>query len=217
MRILIYGCGQNGAQVFYILKHSPEIVIVGFLDGAKESHGQVYLGLPVFGDLDLVPQLMKSHGVTGGIVAIGNNAARARLDRRMRATGLRIVSAIHPKALIDSPARLGEGIIVEMGAAIHPEAVIGDGVFIGGHALVAHHSKVGEFSLLGGGVIFGGHVAVGRYSLVGVGVSIGPQLVIGNNVIVGVGAAVTKNLPDNVVAVGVPAKVIREQPPASIS
>ncbi len=48
-----------------------------------------------------------------------------------------------------------------------------------------------------------------------VGAAIQPHVAIGRNVVVGVGAAVVSDLPDNVVAVGVPAKVIKERPPIS--
>lgn len=36
-----------------------------------------------------------------------------------------------------------------------------------------------------------------------------PDIKIGNNVTIGAGAVVTKNIPDNVVVVGVPAKIIK--------
>ena len=36
-----------------------------------------------------------------------------------------------------------------------------------------------------------------------------PNVIIGNNVIIGCGAVVTKNIPDNSIAVGVPARIIK--------
>ena len=47
-------------------------------------------------------------------------------------------------------------------------------------------------------------VKIGAYSV------IGPNVEIGDNTIIGAGACVTKQLPSNVVAVGVPAKVIKK-------
>ena len=41
-------------------------------------------------------------------------------------------------------------------------------------------------------------------------VSIMPGVTIGNNVIVGAGAVVTKDIPDNCVVAGIPARVIRQ-------
>jgi len=211
MKVVIFGTGENGFQAFHILRHRPEYEVVGFLDDDRGKHGATVLGLPVFGDLNAVPDLRRRQGVEGGVVAVGDNHVRGRLLPQLRAAGLEIVSAIHPNVFMDSPARIGEGVIIEMGVAIHPGATVGEGVFLGGGCIVSHHSTVGDYVLIAGGVVFGGHIRVGAYTLLGVGASIQPHVTIGANVVVGVGAAVIADLPDNVVAVGVPAKVIRER------
>jgi sugar O-acyltransferase (sialic acid O-acetyltransferase NeuD family) len=212
-RIVVFGVGENGFQAFHILRHHRDVEVVGFVDDDPARHGSMVLGLPVLGDLSAIPALKQSRGVTGGLVAIGDNAIRARKIAELRGTGLELVSAHHPQTFIDSPEHLGAGTIIEMGVAIHPGARIGDGVFLGGGAIVSHHSTVGDFVLIAGGVVFGGHVNVGAYTLLGVGANIQPHVTIGRNVVVGVGAAVVGDLPDNVVAVGVPAKVIKQRPP----
>ncbi len=53
-------------------------------------------------------------------------------------------------------------------------------------------------------------VTIGNDVWIGGNVTILPGVTIGNNVVVGAGAVVTKDLPDNVVAVGVPAKIVKE-------
>ena len=50
---------------------------------------------------------------------------------------------------------------------------------------------------------------IGNNVTIGAGAKILGGIVIGNNVIIGANAVVTKSLPDNVVAVGIPAKIIR--------
>ena len=45
---------------------------------------------------------------------------------------------------------------------------------------------------------------------IGGNVTILPGITIGNNVVIGAGAVVTKDIPDNSLALGVPAKVVRE-------
>jgi serine acetyltransferase len=54
-----------------------------------------------------------------------------------------------------------------------------------------------------------GRISVGNNVHIGTDVVIMPGVSIGNNVIVGVGAIVTKDIPDNSVAVGIPARVIQ--------
>lgn len=53
-------------------------------------------------------------------------------------------------------------------------------------------------------------IRIGRNCWIGAGVIIVPGITVGNNVVVGAGSIVTKDLPDNVIAVGNPCKVLRE-------
>lgn len=211
MNIVIIGAGQNGGQVYNILKLNKEVRIVGFLDDDPKKHGTTKYGLPVLGAFHTIASVSEKYGVEGAIAAVGNNELRSRLMKGLMDAGLHIVSAIHPHIYIDDTARIGKGVIIEMGAMIHPEAQIGDGVFVGGSTVVAHDCVVGEYVLLGGGVIFGGDVVVGAYSTLGVGTVLQPQVRIGRNVTTGIGTVVVKDLPDNAVAVGVPAKILRYQ------
>lgn len=216
MNIVIYGCGENGLQAFYCLRHHPEYTLLGFLDGNAGLHGMQRGGFPVLGDFDAIPRLRKEAALEGAVPAIGHNLVRARVAARLRKEGLRLVSAIHPAVMIESPKHIGEGVILEQGAAIHAESEIGDGVFMGTAAIVAHHCRVGSFTVLSGGFSTGGGVTIGSYGLMGVGASVHPHVTIGSNVIVGVGAAVIKDVPDNVVVAGVPARIIRELPPLDL-
>ncbi|MBQ3100390.1 MAG: sugar O-acetyltransferase [Clostridia bacterium] len=53
-------------------------------------------------------------------------------------------------------------------------------------------------------------VHIGKNCWIGAGVVIVPGITVGNNVVIGAGSIVTKDLPDNVVAVGNPCRILRE-------
>ena len=57
-------------------------------------------------------------------------------------------------------------------------------------------------------------IVIGDNVWLGGGVIVCPGVTIGENTVVGAGAVVVKNLPANVIAVGNPARVIREVPPS---
>lgn len=59
------------------------------------------------------------------------------------------------------------------------------------------------------GLEFGSPVAIGDNVWIGGNAVINPGVNIGNNVVIASGAVVTKDVPDNVVVAGVPAKVVR--------
>lgn len=88
-------------------------------------------------------------------------------------------------------------------------------VYIGNHTMIgpnvtlasAGHPVLPE--LREKGYQFNLPIHIGKNCWLGAGVIVVPGVTIGDNTIVGAGAVVTKDLPANVVAVGVPAKVIR--------
>lgn len=60
------------------------------------------------------------------------------------------------------------------------------------------------------GYEYGIAITIGDNVWIGGNVVITPGITIGNNVVIGAGSVVTKDIPDNVIAVGNPCKVIRE-------
>ena len=120
MKVVIVGAGQNGGQVYNILKLDKEVQIAGFLDDDPDKQGTEKYGLPVFGAVSTVQPVAAKFGVRGAIVAVGNNGIRGRMTNQLREGGLCIVCAIHTHTFIDDTARIGQGSIIEMGAMIHP-------------------------------------------------------------------------------------------------
>ncbi|MBI4056162.1 MAG: NeuD/PglB/VioB family sugar acetyltransferase [Elusimicrobia bacterium] len=215
-KVFIFGAGQNGTQAYHVLKHNTHIEVVGFLDDNPSKQDLTHCGLPVLGTLEEIPKL-RSQGVWGALVAVGHNGVRKKISQQIESEGFTLVSAIHPFTFIDSPRSIAPGCIIEMGVTIHPEAVIGKGVFLGGGSIIAHHCQIGDFALIGGGVTFGGQVTIGPLAMVGVGTSLRPGIRIGAKSVIGVGSAVVQDIPDNAVAMGVPAKVTRVLQPEEIT
>ena len=60
------------------------------------------------------------------------------------------------------------------------------------------------------GYEYGIAITIGHNVWIGGNVVVNPGVKIGNNVVIGAGSVVTKDLPDNVIAVGNPCRVIRE-------
>lgn len=88
------------------------------------------------------------------------------------------------------------------------DTYIGDGTKIAPCTLIAHNSRVEKDAVLVASHLYGS-VHVGENSWV-VGSIVKNQCNIGNNVLVGIGSAVTRDIEDGKVAVGIPAKVIRD-------
>ncbi len=106
------------------------------------------------------------------------------------------------------------------GIEIHPGATIGRGLFIdhGMGTVIGETSEIGDSCTLYQGVTLGGtgkehgkrHPTLGNNVVVGVGASVLGSITIGDNCLIGAGAVVLRPVPANCTAVGVPAKVVRE-------
>lgn len=90
------------------------------------------------------------------------------------------------------------------------EIRIGDNCFLapGVHIYTASHPL--EAQERNSGAEFGKPITIGHNVWIGGRSVINPGVKIGNNVVVASGAVVTKDVPDNVVVGGNPAKVIKQ-------
>ena len=72
--------------------------------------------------------------------------------------------------------------------------------------MTANDNKLGEVGYAESYIL---GPSISNLAKIGVGAVLLPQVTIGKNAIFGAGSAVTKDVPDNAVVMGVPAKIIR--------
>lgn len=87
-----------------------------------------------------------------------------------------------------------------LGAVIHPTVIIDENVMIRQHVTIGNNGKKGQSVLA---------PKIGNNVMIGAGECVWGNISIGNNVVIGANAVVLKDVPDNRVVVGVPAKVIK--------
>jgi UDP-perosamine 4-acetyltransferase len=194
--------------VLDILRAAGEHQVVGFLDANQDLHGTEISGVPVLGNLNLLFKL-KSKGIGGAIVAIGDNRIRSSYARKLAAAGLTLVNAIHPSAVISPTARLGNDLMIAAGAIVCTEARIADSAIINTAAVVDHECEIGEAAFIAPGVRLAGRVTVGEGAFIGVGANVLPCLRIGEHSIVGGGTLVRRDVPAGATVVGVPGRMIK--------
>jgi sugar O-acyltransferase (sialic acid O-acetyltransferase NeuD family) len=207
-RIFVYGAGGHGKVVADILISNGETEFAGFVDDNKELLGATVMGLPVLGDGDWLRQEVSGSRVA---VAIGTGEGRFRqlLTERCSRWGIDLLTVIHPAATVSRAARLGPGTVVMAGAIINPEASVGAGVIVNTGAIVEHEVEIGDYAHVAPNAAMGGASRLGAFSHLGMGAVVLQCVSIGSHVIVGAGAVVVENLPDQVVAIGVPARINR--------
>ncbi|MFH1264491.1 MAG: hypothetical protein ABIK89_02100, partial [Planctomycetota bacterium] len=140
------------------------------------------------------------------VISIGDNVARRHVAGRF---DLQWMTVVDRHALVDSTVRLGIGTVVLHGAVIQVDTYVGDHVIVNTSASVDHDCLIGDYAHIAPGVHLAGKVAIGAGALLGTGATVNPAIVVGSWATVGSGAVVVRDLPPDVVAKGVPARVTR--------
>jgi sugar O-acyltransferase (sialic acid O-acetyltransferase NeuD family) len=196
--VVVFGAGGHAKVVVATLERAGWRVQTLYDDDPAKIGGRV-LGVPVLG-----ANYAENPGIAA-VIAIGDNATRERIAAGQPRRGWATV--IHPQAQVDPSARIGPGAVVFAGAIVQAEAQIGAHVIVNTGATIDHDCVIEDFAHIAPGAHLAGGVHVGRGALLGIGSAAVPGVSIGDWTTVGAGAVVTHDLPERVVAVGVPAKV----------
>ncbi len=193
-----------------IVRLRGDYEIVGFLDDVNpKRHNTEFCGAQILGGQEQLDRLLRAE-VKTLIIGIGDCQARLNLSRFARQKKFHLATAIHPSATVASDVEIGMGTIVAAGAVASPASMIGESAIINTCASVDHECKIEEGVHIAPGARLASRVTVGRSTWVGIGAIVKERVRIGRNSIIGAGAVVLDDVPDNVVAYGSPAKVIRK-------
>lgn len=142
------------------------------------------------------------------IISVGLNHIRKKIVEKLP-ENTRYGKAIHPSAIISEYASLGEGTVVMQGAIIQSSGSIGRHCIINTAASVDHDCLIDDFVHISPNATLCGAVSVGEGSQVGAGAVVIPGIKIGKWSLVAAGAVVMKDVPDNVLVLGNPARVVK--------
>jgi sugar O-acyltransferase (sialic acid O-acetyltransferase NeuD family) len=209
----IIGAGPQGRILAEIWQIQCPGIELHFLDDNADLHGSHVLGVPVDGSVDR----LSSVDLTAAeiVLAVGENHRRLELAAAWDKRGVRWATVVHPSAVLMPSATIGAGSVVFPHALVHTGARVGRHVIINSGALVEHDAVVDDGVSISPGVTMGGRVHIGRATFISTGAALGPRVSIGAGTIVGAGAVVVSDLPDGVLAYGVPARVVRKLEGAS--
>jgi sugar O-acyltransferase (sialic acid O-acetyltransferase NeuD family) len=196
--VWIYGASGHGKVILDILE-MQKIQVAGFLDDNKS--------ISDFADHKVIrPDEIPGHAFEV-VMAIGKNATRKKVVKRNR---FNYAPAIHPSAIISVHAGIEEGTVIMAGAVIQPGCSIGKHVIINTGAIIDHDCIIGDYAHISPGAVLCGNVTVGDCTWVGAGSTVIQGITIGKNVIVGAGSLILKDVPDNVLIVGNPQRIVRK-------
>ena len=210
-KVVIIGAGGFGREILDIFEahneRSRAWEILGFIDDNPQLCGQRIRGYPVLGGVGWFSKPEAEDVKT--VVAVGDNRVRRKIAEKAMSCGAKFCSIIHPSVIMTPHVKLGEGIIIAAGCIFTNDIGIRDHVIINLDVTVGHDTVIESFVNINPGVHINGNNKILEGAYVGSGAVTIQSITIGKWSVVGAGAVVVKDVPEKVVAVGVPAKPIR--------
>jgi sugar O-acyltransferase (sialic acid O-acetyltransferase NeuD family) len=209
--LVIIGAGGFGREVAQLVRdlnaaRPGSWNLLGFVDDDPSKRGTEVGGLPVVGDLDWLLASMSAPAVAMGL---GAPCLKARINARLAAADLESPVLVHPSAWIGERVTLGAGTLVTAGCILTTDISVGRFVTLNLGCTVGHDAEIADHATLAPGVNVSGAARVAEGADLGTGSSTIQGVHVGRWSTLGAGAVVARDIPPNVVAVGVPARPIR--------
>lgn len=206
--MLILGAGGHAKEILQILERQDQTTGLSFFDNIHSA--TVLLDtFPIVTSLEAAKILLAADPYYA--IGIGGTTARYKLSGIIAELGGILTSVICPTALIGTfDVYLETGLNVMSHVFISNSVRIGAGTLINYGVNIHHDVTIGKYCELSPKSQVLGSAVIGDYTSIGAGAIVLPKVRIGSNVSIGAGSVVTKDIPDNCVAVGVPARRIKE-------
>jgi sugar O-acyltransferase (sialic acid O-acetyltransferase NeuD family) len=211
MNVAIFGAGGFGREVKIIIDSINNIKpntykLIGFFDDGVPK-GTIVNGLNVLGGIE---DLNNYQDILGLFISIGSPSIKIKIIESITNPKISYPTIIHPNSSISNDeVNIGKGCIICEGNILTCNISIGDFVILNLMCTVGHDTVIEDYCAFMPSVNISGEVVLRKGVYVGTGAKIINQLEIGENSIVGAGAVVSKSLPANCTAVGIPAKPIK--------
>jgi len=204
--LIIIGCGGFGREVASLVRRINEKRVewnlLGFLDDNPPN--SKVANLNVLGKVTDANKFLNCYFV----ISLGNPQIKKDVLKNLPSNS-RFATLIHPHVEIGDRSRIGFGSIICAGTIITVDTTIGNHVILNLGCTVGHDAFIGDYVSIMPSTNISGEVEIEECVYIGTGTKIINQVKIGRNAILGAGSVVSKSIPDNCTAVGVPAKPIK--------
>lgn len=214
MRLFIYCAGGLGREALDIAldfnEGNNKFKEIYFVDDAQQESQYLQKkinNIPLISRKDLLSQHTKEDEL---IIANGEPRIREKIYREIKAS-LKLASPIIAQNVFLSQfSKISKGVVIAPHSSIQSNSSIGLNVFINTMSIIAHDVNIGAHTVISSMVNLGGSVKIGKSSYIGMGAQIKEGIKIGSNSIIGMGSIVYNDIPNNVIALGNPARVAKK-------
>lgn len=207
-KLILIGGGGHCKACIDVIEQFGDFEIYGILD-QESLNGQFLLGYPIFGSDAEIPKYVKlgySFLVTVG--QIKSVRIRKKLFKYLNDCKADIVTIVSPLAHVSKHAQLGAGTIVMHNVIVNADARIGENCILNTGCTIEHDVLIGNHGHISTHAIINGNCEIGDEVFIGSNATVSNQVRIVKNVTIGAGTIVVKDIIENGVYIGNPAKKI---------
>lgn len=210
-KLIIIGSGGFAKEVAWLVerinKKVPTWELLGFTEQNEELHGKIINSYKVLG----ADECIGNYGDVYLVCAVGAAKLRKKIIEKIKEQYpmLKFATLVDPTVECSEYVSIGEGTIICAGTIITVNIEIGSHVIINLDCTIGHDSVLEDFVTVNPSVNISGNVSIGEGVEIGTGVQVIQEKTIGAFSTIGAGAVVTKDIENNCVAVGIPAKKIK--------
>ena len=205
--VIIFGVNQFAELLNYFLLESNEYNICAFTIDEK------YYKESSFCDKPVIPfeKLVDYYNPTdySMFICLGYsqmNQLRELKFKEVKAKGYRILSYIHPTAIVSTQV-LGEGNIIMEGVVIGAFCKVGSGNIFWARSHIAHHTEIGDFNFFTISVAIAGNIKINNNCFFGNNCTVKNDIEIKDYTLIGAGAYISNDTEEG--AVYVPSKSVK--------
>ena len=207
--MVILGAGGFAKEILQVVEKIYAHEEIYFYDDTDTQHPPL-----LFNKFQILrsKEALKAHFALHGsdfVIGLGKPKIRQYMATMAQELGGTLATAIDENATIGKYSTIAVGATILSQACVSNAATIGKAPLIYYNAVVTHDCQVGDFVELSPGATLLGKVRVGDFTHIGSNATVFPNVTIGSNCIVSAGAVVTKDVPDNAIVAGSPARFLK--------